>query len=270
MAGVVRIGIAGWVFAPWRGHFYPEGLVQKKELAYAAGRLGMIEINATFRANQKPASFQRWASETPENFVFAVKGPQIVTHIRRLKDVAGPLANFFASGVFALGARLGPFVWQLPPNLKFEPERLSVFLELLPKTTEAAQALAAQADGARQEPFLDTAGVSQIRHALDARHESFFTAEAEALLAAHGVALVISDTPERPQRTVTAPFVYARLQGPARPDAAGYEPADLDALAGEIAAWRDEGRDVFALFVHEDKINAPLNAMALMARLGLK
>jgi uncharacterized protein YecE (DUF72 family) len=269
MAGAVRIGIAGWVFEPWRGHFYPEGLVQKKELAYAAERLGMIEINATFRANQKPASFQRWASETPEDFVLAVKGPQIVTHIRRLKDVAEPLANFFASGVFALGARLGPFVWQLPPNLKFEAERLSAFLELLPKSVEAARTLAERADGARLAPFLDTAGISEIRHAIDARHDSFFTAEAEALLAAHGVALVISDTPERPQRTVTAPFVYARLQGPARAGASGYEPDDLDALAGEITAWRDEGRDVFALFVHEDKVNAPLNAIALMARLGL-
>jgi uncharacterized protein YecE (DUF72 family) len=268
MAATARIGIAGWVFEPWRGHFYPLGLVQKKELGYAAEKLSLIEINATFRANQKPASFSRWASETPEDFCFSVKGPQIVTHIKRLKDVGEPLANFFASGVFALGSRLGPLVWQLPPNLKFEADRMAAFLALLPKTVDEAVTLAGKADPARQEPFLDASGVEKIRHAIEGRHESFFTPEAEAMLAEHGVALVIPDTPDRPFRPVTAPFVYARLQGPARDGATGYEARDLDALAAEITGWQKDGRDVYALFVHENKVDAPLNAMALMERLA--
>lgn len=152
-SGTVRTGTAGWVFEPWRGTFFPPGLVQKKELSYAASRLTSIEINATFRSLQKPTSFAKWAGETPEGFQFSVKGPQLVTHIRRLKNCRQELANFFASGPLALGDRLGPFVWQLPPNLAFEATSFADFLDLLPKSVEAYLALAKGAMAQRVSPI---------------------------------------------------------------------------------------------------------------------
>lgn len=267
--GTVRTGTAGWVFEPWRGSFFPQGLVQKKELSYAASRLTSIEINATFRANQKPASFARWAEETPHGFQFSVKGPQLVTHIKRLKNCAEPLANFFASGPLALGDRLGPFVWQLPPNLAFDPDSFSAFLDLLPKDVETYLALASTADGSKQEPFLDADGVARIRHAIEPRHASFDAPAANALLERHNIARVIADTAQHPQRELTADFAYCRLQGPARADASGYGEADIADWARTMAGWRDAGRDVYAYFVHEDKLHAPQNAIALRKALGL-
>ena len=268
--GMARTGTAGWVFAPWRGTFYPDGLVQKNELAYASGRLGTIEINATFRANQKPASFAKWAGEARDGFVFAIKGPQLVTHIRRLKNCQAELANFFASGPLALGAKLGPFVWQLPPNLSFDAAVLEGFLDMLPRTTADYVGLAGQADARlKSEAFLDVAGVGAIRHAIETRHPSFDDPAVNALLASHNVARVIADTPQRPQRTLTADFVYCRLQGPARDEASVYQPADIADWAGTISAWTAAGKDVFAYFVHEDKLYAPANAVALRQALGI-
>ncbi|MHA6300286.1 DUF72 domain-containing protein [Devosia sp. CAU 1758] len=268
-SGTVRTGTAGWVYEPWRGTFFPPGLVQKKELAYATSRLTSIEINATFRANQKPASFARWAGETPEGFQFSVKGPQLVTHIKRLKNCAEPLANFFASGPLAMGARLGPFVWQLPPNLVYDAASFAAFLELLPKDIDAYLALAGQADGAKGEPFLDASHVGPIRHAIEPRHPSFDAPEVNALLAKHNIARVVADTTESPARDLTADFAYCRLQGPARPDAEGYGAADIQDWARTIGKWRDAGHDVFAYFVHEDKLHAPANAIALRQALGV-
>jgi len=267
--GTVRTGTAGWVFEPWRGTFFPKGLVQKKELAYAASRLGSIEINATFRANQKPASFLKWAGETPDGFQFSIKGPQLVTHIKRLKDCAQPLANFFASGPLALGDRLGPFVWQLPPNLAYDETILRAFLELLPRDVDSYLALGGQADGAKQEPYLDASGVGHIRHAIEPRHPSFSHPDVNALLANYNVARVIADTVDHPARDVTADFAYCRLQGPARPEATGYSIDDIEEWAMAIDAWRTAGRDVYAYFVHEDKLHAPANAIALRKALGI-
>ena len=267
--GTVRTGTAGWVYAPWRGTFFPEGLSQKKELSYATSRLTSIEINATFRANQKPASFARWAAEAPDGFQFAVKGPQLVTHIRRLKNCAEPLANFFASGPLAMGDRLGPFIWQLPPNLAFEPESLSEFLTLLPRDTGAYLDLAGRADTSRVEPFLDAGKVDAIRHAVEPRHQSFNDPAADALFEKYNVARVIADTAGNPARELTADFAYCRLQGPARADAAGYTDADIKDWARTIGGWRDAGRDVYAYFVHEDKLHAPANAIALRQALGI-
>ena len=269
--GIVRTGTAGWVYEPWRGTFFPEGLVQKKELAYASSRLGSIEINATFRANQKPDSFARWAGEAArDGFVFSIKGPQLVTHIKRLKNCTAELANFFASGPLALGAKLGPFCWQLPPNLSFDAAVLEGFLEQLPRTTEAYIALARQTDARlKTPPYLEPSGVEKIRHAIEPRHPSFDTPECRALLARYNVALVIADTPEQPQRELTADFAYCRLQGPARSDATGYTPGDIADWAATIKAWSDAGRDVFAYFVHEDKLHAPANAIALRQALGI-
>ena len=267
--GAIRTGTAGWVFEPWRGTFFPEGLVQKKELAYASSRLGTIEINATFRANQKPESFAKWAGEAREGFVFSIKGPQLVTHIKRLKNCEQELANFFASGPLALGPKLGPFVWQLPPNVSYNRDVLSAFLKLLPSSTADYVALAGKADERlKSVPFLGADGVGPIRHAIEMRNASFDVPEVNALLAEHNVARVIADTAENPARELTADFAYCRLQGPPRGD--GYQAADIAEWAATAKTWSAEGKDVFAYFVHEDKLHAPANAIALREAAGIR
>tara|TARA_R110002020_G_scaffold6143_6_gene25699 strand:+ start:514 stop:1347 length:834 start_codon:yes stop_codon:yes gene_type:complete len=268
--GIARTGTAGWVFAPWRGTFYPDGLVQKNELAFASARLSSIEINATFRANQKPASFAKWAGEARDGFVFSLKGPQLVTHIKRLKNCRIELANFFASGPLALGDKLGPFIWQLPPNLAYDPIVLRDFLALLPRTRADYIALAERADARlKSEPFLDASSIGPLRHAIELRHPSFDDPEVNALLAEHNVARVIADTLQSPGRALTADFAYCRLQGLARDDAAGYLADDIQDWAETIAGWTAQGTDVFAYFVHEDKLHAPANAIALRQAMGI-
>lgn len=284
MAGRIRLGTAGWVFAPWRGSFYPEGLKQKEELAYASTHLGAIEINATFYRHQAPQSFVNWAAETPEDFVFTVKGHQLVTHLKKLKDVEIPLANFFASGVLALGSRLGPFCWQLPGNLAYDAERLEAFLELLPRDVDALLALAHRSDDKlKAEPYLDASGVTTVRHAIEVRHQSFATPDFVAQLRRHNVALVIADTADWPYCDQTADFAYARLQGAPGKDA--YSAAERDLRADWLRALSSgeqltdaplltsaetapPPRDVFAFFVSTDKEHAPHNARAVMARLS--
>ncbi|ODT69290.1 MAG: hypothetical protein ABS75_17350 [Pelagibacterium sp. SCN 63-23] len=268
--GTFRSGTAGWVYAPWRGTFFPTGLVQKNELAYAASRLTSIEINATFRANQKPESFARWAAETPEGFQFSVKGPQLVTHIRRLRNCERELANFFASGPLALGDKLGPFIWQLPPNLVFDSDQLASFLSMLPRDIATYTSLAGKADGLKTEPYLEPNGITTIRHAIEPRHPSFDDPAADALLREYNVARVIADTAENPSRTLTADFAYCRLQGPSRPDAEGYQEDDIAELATLMEQWLAAGHDVFAYFVHEDKLHAPANAIALRKALNIR
>jgi uncharacterized protein YecE (DUF72 family) len=280
--GTIRLGIAGWVFAPWRGGmFYPKDLKQKEELHYASRHLGVIEINATFRALQKPPSFRKWAAETPEGFVFSIKGHQGITHFKRLKDVDTAVASFIASGPLALGSRLGPFVWQLPPNLKYEREKFEAFFALLPKTPDEAVALAKKHDGLK-DPHLTAEGVETIRHAVEVRNESFAAPEFIDLCRTNNIAVVTADTAEWPTMDATADFTYARLQG--APGSDHYEPADLDLWAKRIDAQAsgkpvpevklvakaiDKSRDVFALFVSTDKEHAPQNAQAVMKRLGL-
>jgi uncharacterized protein YecE (DUF72 family) len=285
MAGTIRLGTAGWVFEPWRDNFYPKGLKQKDELAYASARLGNIEINATFYSHQKASSFQNWAAATPEGFVFSVKGHQLITHIKRLKDVEIPLANFFASGVLALGSKLGPFCWQLPGNARYDPDRMETFLSLLPQTPGELVALASRNEGLKNEPFLDASGVTTIRHAIEVRHESFAVPGFIEQLRARNVALVVSDTADWPYLDQTAGFTYARLQG--APGAEAYTP-DERATRGEWLKSLAEGtpltgaptitapepspppRDVHAYFVSTDKEHAPLNARAVMEQLGLR
>ena len=284
-SGSIRIGIAGWNFPEWRGEFYPKGLPQKQELGYASRALRSIEINSTFYSHQKPASFAAWAAETPGDFRFSIKGHQLVTHLKRLKEVEVPLANFFASGVLALGDRLGPFVWQLPPNLGFDAARMETFFALLPQTPDALVALAGKHDErVKGEPFLETAGVGPIRHAVEVRHKGFAEPAFLALLRRYNIALVTADTAEWPGMDVTADFAYLRLQG--APGEDHYSEADLDLWAARLAALADgsalpggrfvdaaagdgKARDVFAYFVSTDKVHAPRNAMAVMRRLGL-
>lgn len=284
MTGTIRLGTAGWVFEPWRDNFYPKGLKQKDELAWSSARLGNIEINATFYSHQKAASFQNWAAATPDDFVFSVKGHQLITHIKRLKDVEIPLANFFASGVLALGGKLGPFCWQLPGNTRYDADRVETFLGLLPHTPEALLALAAKSEGLKNDPFLDTTGITRVRHAIEVRHESFATPRFIEQLRAHNVALVVSDTAEWPYIDQTTDFAYARLQG--APGAERYTSEERSIRARWLKAWAEgrpvtDGRyvtapeqsppprDVNAFFVSTDKDNAPHNARAVMAELGL-
>src|SRR5271170_5409815 len=193
-AGRVRIGISGWTYAPWRGVFYPVKLPQKRELEYSSRIFPTIEINGTFYSLQTPKSFLRWREETPEDFVFSVKATQYITHIRRLREVEMPLANFFASGLLALGQKLGPILWQFPPNFTFKPELLESFFRLLPRTTGQAADLASGHDAWQKEKaFLGPVSPGPVRYAMEARHASFACEEFIALLRKYDVALVCAD-----------------------------------------------------------------------------
>ncbi|KLI98889.1 DUF72 domain-containing protein [Luteimonas sp. FCS-9] len=285
----IRIGISGWRYAPWRRVFYPEGLVQRDELAFAARRFGTIEINGSFYSLQSPRSWRAWRDATPPGFVFAVKGPRLITHMKRLRDVETPLANFLASGVLALDDRLGPLLWQLPPQLAFDPARIGAFLRLLPRDTGAALALARRREPAlmKGRSALPRLRERPIRHALEVRHASFQTPEFVAMLRAHGVGLVVSDSAGRHPVTedVTADFVYIRLHGDTELYTSGYGKAALDRWARRIARWaaggepRDAarsasraprapgGRDVYCYFDNDAKVHAPFDAQALAGRL---
>ncbi|WP_043815060.1 DUF72 domain-containing protein, partial [Rubrivivax gelatinosus] len=173
--GTIRIGISGWRYAPWRGVFYPPDLVQRDELAFASRQLPTIELNGSFYSLQTPSSYRAWHAATPEGFVFAVKGPRYITHLRRLKDVRVPLANFFASGLLALGERLGPLLWQFPPQMRYDAARFDDFLALLPHDTTAAATLAAGHDARIAEPWLDAGPRRRLRHAVEIRHASITT-----------------------------------------------------------------------------------------------
>jgi uncharacterized protein YecE (DUF72 family) len=284
----IRIGISGWVYDGWRGRFYPQGLRSSEMLAYAAGRFDTIEINATSYRLQRPASFARWREQTPEAFVFAVKGSRYVTHMLRLRGIETALANFFASGVLRLEEKLGPFLWQLSSRFGFSAELLDGFLSLLPKTGEAAAALAARHDhrlAGRASTHIEAS--RPLRHAIEFRHASFCCPAFVALLRRHGAALVFADSVEWPYfEDVTADFVYLRLHGDAVLYTSGYSAEALDRWARRIALWA-EGRmpndarliapdapappgprDVYAYFDNDAAGHAPFDAMALRQRLG--
>lgn len=285
----IRIGVSGWTYPPWRGNFYPEKLRQADELAFASRQFPAIEINGTFYGLQVPKSFLDWQAATPDGFVFAIKGSRFITHIRRLKDVETPLANFFASGVLALGDKLGPILWQFPPNFSYEPDRFEAFLSLLPHDGGAAARLAARHDSRlRADPWLDARGVGPVRHAIEIRNESFRDPRFVAQLRRHNVALVTADTVAWPLlMDLTADFVYCRLHGSRELYNSGYTPAELDRWAARLDAWAggrpmrdgnfvtaplDDGRrrDVFLFFDNTDKLKAPDDARALMQRLHVE
>jgi uncharacterized protein YecE (DUF72 family) len=286
----IRIGISGWQYAPWRGRFYPEGLRQKDELAFAASQFGAIEINGTFYSLQSPRSFKTWAAATPDDFVFALKGPRFITHMLKLRDVQAPLANFFANGLLALGEKLGPILWQLPPNFRFQPEKLEAFFELLPRNTEAAARLARHHDHRVQGRTCVQAGRKRaLRHAIEIRHDSFRAPEFIALLRRHNIALVCADTVEWPLALdITADFIYCRLHGSEQLYTSGYEDKALRRWAALATAWakgedprsgyprrgehiserppaRRAGRDVFVFFDNDAKVRAPVDARRLIA-----
>lgn len=284
--GDIRIGISGWNYAPWRGVFYPKKLPHRQELAYAASAFRTIEINGTHYSLQKPQDFARWADETPADFVFAVKGSRYITHMRRLREIETPLANFFAQGLLRLGAKLGPILWQFPPNFRFEPDRLEPFLALLPRDTPAALTLARRHDTRlRHGAWLKVDAERKLRHAIEIRHDSFVDPAFIALLRKYGIALVSADTVEWPLlMDVTADFIYCRLHGSEQLYASGYDAMAIDAWAKRVAAWAQGSepaggrraseraprarawRDVFVYFDNDMKVRAPFDARALLER----
>jgi uncharacterized protein YecE (DUF72 family) len=260
------VGIGGWTFEPWRDNFYPKDLPQKRELEYASRHLTSIEINGTYYGSQKPESFARWREETPEDFVFALKGPRFATNRRKLAEAGESVERFISSGITELKDKLGPINWQFLPTKQFDADDFSAFLKLLPK----------RHDG------------HALRHVVEVRHESFRVSQFIALLREHGVAVALTDKSDFPNiHDITAPFVYARLQRSeeklksgyapnaleawakrAREWAEGKSPADLELLAGKPHAAKH--RDVFIYMIDGHKPKAPFAAMALLKELGWK
>jgi uncharacterized protein YecE (DUF72 family) len=288
----IRVGISGWRYPPWRGTFYPKDLAQKNELSYAASKLPIIEINGTFYSLQRPSSFQQWYEQTPKNFMFSVKGPRYITHMRKLRDVEAPLANFFASGVLGLREKLGPVLWQFPPSFRYDPRRFEGFFELLPHDTASACRLARKHDDRMKgRSLLAIDRNRRLRHAVEIRHESFLDASFVDLLRAHKIALVVAETARRWPMThdVTADFIYMRLHGDKELYRSGYSDKALAKWAKRVAAWhrgsepkdaariskskapRRAARDVYCFFDNTDvKLRAPFDAQSLLAKLGVE
>jgi len=255
MPGTIRIGISGWRYEPWRGAFYPADLPQRDELAYASRKLATIEINGSFYSLQRPEYYARWRDETPPGFVFSVKGSRYLTHMKRLRDIEAPLENFFASGMASLSDKLGPFLWQFPPNFAFDRERLAAFFELLPRDTATL--------GVRRAN-------RKLRHAIEIRHRSFETPAFVDLLREHDIAYVVADTAGKwpAAEDVTSDFVYVRLHGDRKLYESGYTIAALERWAARIRAW-STARDVFVYFDNDIKVKAPRDAMRLADMLGV-
>lgn len=286
--GEIRIGISGWTYAGWRGKFYPAKLPHSKELSYAAGIFRSIEINGTFYSLQRPGTFAKWAAATPDNFVFAVKGSRFITHVQRLKEVRAPLANFFASGILRLGPKLGPFLWQLPPNFKFDAKRIESFLKILPRDTESAKKLARRHDRrVSGRAWMKSAEDRPLRHSIEIRHRTFAVPELIELLREYRVALVCADTVEWPRlMDITSDFMYCRLHGSEQLYASGYDDRALDAWAERVASWAAGSepphaervidapgpklpkRDVYVYFDNDAKVRAPMDAQGLMLRIA--
>ncbi len=263
-AGAIRVGIGGWTFEPWRGVFYPEGLPQKRELEYAGQHLTSIEINGTYYGSQKPESFARWREETPDGFVFSLKGTRFTTNRRVLAEAGSSIERFFASGVMELKEKLGPVNWQFLPSKQFDPDDFEAFLKLLPRSLDGRA----------------------VRHVVEVRHDSFRVPAFIALLRAYDVAVVLTDKESFPEiPDVTAPFVYARLQRSSEDIETGYAAKALDVWAERARTWSSGGtpadlgligdpqkkapatRDVFVYMINGFKPKAPAAAMALIERL---
>jgi uncharacterized protein YecE (DUF72 family) len=286
--GIVRVGISGWTYRGWRGTFYPSGLPHSDELFYASREVDTIEINGTHYSLQRPDSFARWRDETPEEFVFAIKGSRFITHLKQLRDIETPLANFFASGVLRLEEKLGPFLWQFSPRFAFDPERLEHFFSLLPRDTVAAAALAELHDQRVSGRAWTKADCRrELRHAIEIRHQSFLDPAFIAQLQRWQVALVFADSVSWPYaEDVTADFVYLRLHGSEELYASGYSDRALDHWAARIQLWSQGlqpndarliapemkpdsrgARDVYVYFDNDAKVRAPADARSLRAKL---
>ena len=284
-----HIGISGWTYGPWRGVFYPSDLAQKRELEFASRQLNSIEINGSFYSLQRPGSFQAWYEATPDDFIFSVKGGRFITHMKKLKDIEVPLANFFASGVLKLNEKLGPILWQFPPGFAFNEQRFGDFFELLPKTTTETATLAKKHDARlKGRSWTRTDAERPMRYAVEIRHDSFKDPRFIKLLRKHNIGLVLADTAGRwpYMEDVTADFIYARLHGDEELYVSGYTDTALDWWAARLRAWQCgeepadatrvidkngkacRNRDVFVYFDNDVKVRAPFDAMNLAARLN--
>jgi uncharacterized protein YecE (DUF72 family) len=262
-AGAIRVGIGGWTYEPWRGVFYPDRLPHARELEYASTHLTSIEVNGTFYRTQTPATFAKWARETPDGFVFSLKGPRYATNRRVLAEAGDSIQRFIDSGIGELGDRLGPLLWQFTPTKKFDAGDFGAFLELLPASI----------------------GGRKLRHVVEPRHASFCTPEFVALARRFSVAVVFAEHATYPAiADPTGDFIYARLQKGQDTVKTGYPPKALDAWAKRVRTWASGGtvhdlplidsarpaktkpRDVFVYFIHEGKVRAPAAAMALIER----
>lgn len=289
MAGI-HIGISGWRYAPWRGDFYPKGLTQKKELRFASRAVSSIEINGSFYSLQTPERYADWYADTPKGFVFSVKGPRYITHVRRLREVDGALANFFASGIFQLKEKLGPILWQFPPSFKFDPALFEAFLRQLPHDTEAALAIARDCEPRMEgRSYLSVDRKRRMRHAVEIRNASFVDPAFVELLRKYQVALVVADTAGKwpHHEDLTSDFVYIRLHGAEELYTSGYTDAALDEWRRRIESWnagcqpddarlisskkprRRASRQVYCYFDNDVKVRAPYDARQLLHRLGL-
>lgn len=261
---MIRVGIGGWTYEPWRGTFFPPGLPHKRELEYAAGRLTAIEVNGTYYSSFKPATFAGWAKAVPDGFVFALKASRYATNRKVLGEAGESIARFTGQGITELGDRLGPILWQFAPTKRFDPDDFGAFLRLLP----AAE------------------GGVPLRHAVEVRHESFVVPAFVELCRAAGVAIAFADSAKYPGiADVTAPFVYARLESATEEEPAGYAPAALDRWAATAREWAAGGRpdglpyasddapprvarETFVFFINGAKVRCPHGATALIDRLG--
>ncbi|MGY2491977.1 DUF72 domain-containing protein [Cupriavidus sp. CP313] len=259
----VRVGIGGWNFAPWRDNFYPAGLAQARELAYASRHLSAIEINSTYHGTQKRTSFAKWRDETPDDFVFAVKASRFATNRRVLAESGESIERFIDSGIAELGRKLGPVVWQFAPTKQFDAEDFEAFLQLLPASVEGVK----------------------LRHVLEVRHDSFQAPDYLKLARKYKAATVFTDSPKFPSMAdLTADFVYARLMASSEKLKTGYAPRELDAWAERVRTWAQghqpddlptvedrkpaaRKREVFVFFINGAKERAPAAAQALLERL---
>jgi len=287
----IRIGISGWRYTPWRGPFYPPGLPQRAELEYASRRFSTIELNGSFYSLQRPESYAQWYAETPPGFLFSLKGGRYITHMLRLRGIDQALANFFASGVFNLQEKLGPILWQFPPNFRYDRERMERFFRLLPRDTEAASALARRrASWMKGRVRLAIDAHRAIRHAVEIRHESFLDPGFVELLREQRIALVVAESAGKwpMAQDVTADFIYLRLHGDKELYRSGYSDRALSRWAERIRAWHagsepvdaekisgdrapaTKPRDVYCYFDNTDvKLRAPVDAQSLMHKLGI-
>lgn len=283
----LRIGISGWTYPPWRGVFYPKGLAHRLELDFASRQHNSIEINGSFYSLQRPSSYQRWYAETPRGFLFSVKGPRFITHMKKLREVETPLANFFGSGVLALREKLGPILWQFPPNFGWNEERFRQFFALLPRDTTAAAKLAKRHDAKLMHgAWTKTDATRPLRYAVEIRHPTFLVPEFFALLREANIAFVFADTAGKwpYAEDLTADFVYCRLHGAEQLYVSGYTDPELDWWAARIEQWRQGKqpndarvaaiskpkagkRDVYLYFDNDAKVHAPFDAKKLVARL---
>jgi uncharacterized protein YecE (DUF72 family) len=284
------IGISGWTYAGWRGTFYPKGLSSSKELTYASRKLNSIEVNGSFYRLPRPENYLDWYEQTPQaDFMFSVKAGRFITHIRRLKEIEEPVANFFASGILGLKEKLGPILWQFPPNMPFDEGRFENFFAMLPHDFEAAAKVARRRSGWLKGRASWSFDVNRpIRHAVEIRHFSFLNRRYIDLLRAYDIAFVFADSAGKFPYTedATSDFIYMRLHGAQQIYTSGYTDAELDWWAKRIAAWRSgkeppdarrigpkarkiKSRDIYVYFDNDVKVQAPFDAMRLAERVGI-